>query len=89
MLFRSAVDFDTCLLNLTTDHMLELSYWDKKRMHNLKYFTWVEQIGKDVEELDRQWYDENYWRDKYRSYREWDKLIREFNEKTGLLEKYI
>lgn len=86
---QAAVDFDTCLLNLATDHMLELSYWDKKRMHNLKYFTWVEQIGKDVEELDRQWYDENYWRDKYRSYTEWDKLIREFNEKTGLLEKYI
>jgi cysteine synthase len=85
---QAAVDFDTCLLNLTSDHMLELSYWDKKRMHNLKYFTWVEQIGKDVEELDRQWYDENYWRDKYRSYTEWDKLIREFNEKTGLLEKY-
>jgi len=86
---QAAADFDTCLLNLTTDHMLELSYWDKKRMHNLKYFTWVEQIGKDVEELDRQWYDENYWRDKYRSYTEWDKLIKEFNEKTGLLEKYI
>ncbi len=87
--YQAAVDFDTCLLNLTTDHMLELSYWDKKRMHNLKYFTWVEQIGKDVEELDRQWYDENYWRDKYHSYTEWDKLIREFNGKTGLLEKYI
>lgn len=86
---QAAVDFDTCLLNLTTDHMLELSYWDKKRMHNLKYFTWVEQIGKDVEELDRQWYDENYWRDKYHSHTEWDKLIREFNEKTGLLEKYL
>ncbi|MCK4646543.1 MAG: pyridoxal-phosphate dependent enzyme [Candidatus Aminicenantes bacterium] len=86
---HAAVDFDTCLLNLTTDQMLELSYWDKKRMHNLKYFTWVEQIGKDIEELDRQWYDENYWRDKYHSYTEWDKLIREFNEKTGLLEKYI
>jgi len=86
---QAAVDFDTCLLNLTTDQMLELSYWDKKRMDYLKYFTWVEQIGKDIEELDRQWYDENYWRDKYRSYTEWDKLIREFNEKTGLLEKYL
>jgi cysteine synthase len=85
---QASVDFDTCLLNLTTDHMLELSYWDKKRMHNLKYFTWVEQLGKDVEELDRQWYDENYWIDKYRSCTEWDKLIKEFNEKTGLLEKY-
>jgi len=87
--YQAAGDFDTCLANLTTDHMLELSYWDKKRMHNLKYFTWVEQIGKDVEELDRQWYDENYWKEKYYSYKEWDKHIREFNEKTGILKKYL
>ncbi|MBW1717749.1 MAG: pyridoxal-5-phosphate-dependent protein subunit beta, partial [Deltaproteobacteria bacterium] len=85
--YHAAADFDTCLMNLSTDHMLELSYWDKKRMHNLKYFTWVEQIGKDVEELDRQWYDENYWKEKFHSYKEWDKHIREFNEKTGILDK--
>ncbi len=86
--YQAGADFDTCLLSLTTDHMLELSYWDKKRMHNLKYFTWVEQIGKDIEELDRQWYDDNYWIEKYHSWEEWDKLIKEFNEKTGLLKKY-
>jgi len=84
--YQAAVDFDTYLVNLTTDHMLELSYWDKKRMHNLKYFTWVEQVGKDVEELDRPWYDENYWKEKHHSYKEWDKLIKEFNEKTGILK---
>jgi len=84
---QAGKDFDI-LKNLTIDHLLELTYWDKKRMHNLKYFTWIEQQGKDVEELDRQWYDENYWEEKYHSYKEWDKLIREFNEKTGLLEKY-
>jgi len=86
--YEAAADFDSCLMSITTDYMLELTYWDKKRMHNLKYFTWVEQIGKDVEELNRQWYDENYWKDKYRSYRKWDKLIRQFNQKTGLLDKY-
>jgi len=86
--FQAAVDFEGCLKDITTDHMLELSYWDKKRIHNLKYFTWVEQLGKNVEELDRQWYDENYWMEKYQSHEEWDVLIREFNEKTGLLEKY-
>jgi cysteine synthase A len=87
--YQAGADFDSCLTSLTTDHMLELTYWDKKRMHNLKYFTWVEQQGKDVEELDRQWYDENYWKEKYRSYVKWDKLICEFNEKTGLLGKYL
>ena len=86
---QAAVDFETCLMSLKTDHMHELSYWDKKRIHNLKYFTWVEQLGKDVEELDRQWSDEEYWREKYQSYREWDKLIREFNERTGLRKKYL
>ena len=56
-------------------------------MYSLKYFTWVEQQGKSVEELDAQWYDDNYWRDKFHSYKEWDKLIREFNAKTGLLHQ--
>jgi len=85
---QAAADLEGCLVALTTDHMMELGYWDKKRIHNLKYFTWVEQLGKDVEELDRQWYDENYWTEKYRSYKEWDSRIKAFNERTGLLEKY-
>lgn len=42
---------------------------------------------KNVEELDRQWYDEDYWKEKYHSYLEWDNLIRKFNEKTRLLKK--
>jgi len=86
---QAAKDFDTCLMNETTDWMLELSYWDRKRMHNLKYFTWIEQQGKTVEELDQQWYDDNYWQEKFNSYKEWDKDINEFNQKTGLLEKYL
>jgi len=84
----AAKDFETCLQAIETDHMLELSYWDKKRMHNLKYFTWIEQQGKSVEELNAQWYDEDYWEKRFNSYKEWDKLIEEFNEKTGLLKKY-
>ena len=84
----AARDFDTCILNIGIDWMLEPSYWDKKRMHNLKYFTWIEQRGKDVEELDRQWYDDIYWKEKFQAYKEWDELIREFNERTGLLKKY-
>jgi cysteine synthase A len=82
---QAAVDFEAGLRNISLEHMKELSYWDKKRIHNLKYFTWVEQLGKDVEELDSQWYDDSYWKEKYLSHREWDKLIRKFNQKTGLL----
>jgi cysteine synthase len=82
---QAALDFETGLRNVAIDHMLEMTYWDKKRIHNLKYFTWVEQLGKDVEELDRQWNDNKYWGEKYNSYRDWDKLIQEFNQKTGIL----
>ena len=84
----AAADFDRCLMGVSTDWMLELSYWDKRRMHNLKYFTWIEQQGKELEELDAQWYDDNYWKEKFNSWKEWDELIKEFNEKTGLLKKY-
>jgi cysteine synthase A len=80
-----AVDFDAGWRNVAIDHILEMTYWDKKRIHNLKYFTWVEQLGKDVEELDRQWHDDHYWQEKYASYKDWDKLIMEFNRKTGIL----
>jgi cysteine synthase A len=82
---QAALDFEVGLSHVTIDHMLEMTYWDKKRIHNLKYFTWVEQLGKEVEELDRQWHDDSYWEEKYRSYKDWDKLIREFNAKTGIL----
>ena len=81
---KAGMDFEAGLMSLTTDHMLELGYWDKKRIHNLKYFTWVEQLGKDVTELDQQWNDKNYWKEKFQSYKNWDKLIEEFNTKTGL-----
>ena len=50
----AAIDYHRNLRALTTDYIQELSYYDKKRIHNLKYFTWVEQQGKDLEELNAQ-----------------------------------
>ena len=47
---------------LTTDSMQELRYPDRKRIHNLKYYTWIEQQGRELDELNRQWYDfHGYW----------------------------
>ena len=40
------------LLGLRTDAMAELNYYDRKRVHNLKYYTWVEQQGRDMHELN-------------------------------------
>ena len=57
---QAAVDFGVCLGAQTYDNFLELSYQERKRIHNLKYFTWVEQQGRSEEELRRQW-DPEYW----------------------------
>ncbi len=83
---KAEICYKTDLAELRLDNMLELSYYDKRRMHNLKYFTWIEQQGKSVEELDAQWYDDNYWKREYAKADEFDEEIIKFNEKTGLLK---
>ena len=84
-LTQAAIDYNAALMGLSIDNMLELSYYDRRRMHNLKYFTWIEQQGKDVEELNAQWYDEHYWERQFNKVFEWDERINEFNARTGLL----
>ncbi|HET60111.1 MAG TPA: pyridoxal-phosphate dependent enzyme [Chloroflexi bacterium] len=78
-------DYHRWLRGVTTDWTLELSYPDRKRVHNLKYYTWVEQQGKTYEEIQDQWYDPNYWTDLQAQIPEMDALIEEFNGKVGLL----
>ncbi|MFQ5436679.1 MAG: pyridoxal-5-phosphate-dependent protein subunit beta, partial [Anaerolineae bacterium] len=67
------------------DHVQELSYYDRKRIHNLKYYTWVEQQGKFYEEIQAQWYDAGYWTGLHGRVKELDALIEAFNQRTGLL----
>jgi hypothetical protein len=70
----------------TTDHFLELRFPDKRRIHNLKYFTWIEQQGKDLAELDAQWDDyPEYWSRIHQQVDQIDQLIEQFNERTSLL----
>jgi len=78
-------DLDRCLHGQRDDHLQELSYSDRRRLHNLKYFTWVEQQGKSVEDLDSLWYDEELWQRVFELPAVWDRLIRSFNDRTGLL----
>lgn len=78
-------DYGRYLLGQSTENLVELSYKDKRRIHNLKYFTWVEQQGRNYGELMDQWYDPFYW-DNIREYTdEIDKLIVEFNNEVGLI----
>jgi len=83
---EAARDYHRYLMAASTDHMLELSYYDKRRIHNLKYFTWIEQQGKGLAELDAQWYDfPEYWNRIHQQVKKIDKLIEQFNLRTGLL----
>ncbi len=81
---QASVDWNSVVKNQGIDYFKELSYYEKKAIHNLKYFTWVEQQGKDVEELNAQWYDEDYWTSRFSVASRWDELIKEFNSKVGL-----
>ena len=67
------------LMHQGIDNALELVYYDRLRIHNLKYYTWVEQQGKTYEELNRQWYDREYWKELPKLTPKIDKLITEFN----------
>ena len=81
---QALIDFNAVIKKQSVDYLLELNHVDKKRIHNLKYFTWVEQQGKDVKDLDAQWYDEDYWEERFSIAPHWDELIKEFNAKVGI-----
>ena len=81
---QAAADFARYLQGKSTDHMIELTYEDKKRVHNLKYFTWVEQQGKTYHEIQAQWYDPEYWTGVQKQVSEIDALIDEFNAEAGV-----
>lgn len=82
----AAIAYHRYLRGTTIDHVQELSYYDRKRIHNLKYYTWVEQQGKTYPEIQAQWYDPYYWRSTNTQLDEIDALIEAFNAKTGLLK---
>jgi len=83
----AAADYHRHLLGCTMDYVEELGYWDRRRIHNLKYYTWVEQQGKTYEEIQAQWYQPDYWSSVHSQIDEIDALIEQFNERTGLLKE--
>ena len=84
---EASLDHNLHMLGLKTDSMMEMTYVDRKRVHNLKYYTWVEQQARDVKDLNALWYDtKNTWDAVHAQAKDLDDLINEFNEATGLLK---
>jgi cysteine synthase len=75
----AVADFAGPLAHQSVDYFKELTFPERKAIHNLKYYTWVEQQGKSFEELNAQWEPE-YWtallEDEVAGF---DKLITQFN----------
>lgn len=84
----AVADFSRYLMGQSTDNMTELTYADRRRVHNLKYFTWVEQQGKTYEEIQDMWYNRNFFTEVQGQVAEIDSLINEFNQKVGLIKNY-
>ena len=75
-------DFAGPLAHQSADYFKELTYPDRKAIHNLKYYTWVEQQGKTLAELTEQW-DPEYWRALFEDeVAYFDKLIEAFNQQA-------
>ena len=82
---RQAYDRDAALAHrarwldgITPDYVRELNHHDRLTLHNFKYFTWVEQQGRTVEELRRLW-DRDFWVETFAAADHWDARIEEFN----------
>jgi cysteine synthase len=82
---QAAADRARWLLGESTDNMLELSAQDQRRIHNLKYYTWVEQQGKTYDEIQAQWHQPDYWTGVQTQATEIDALIDEFNARVGIV----
>jgi len=81
----AAAHYARYLAGESTDSLIELTYAERRRVHNLKYFTWVEQQGKTYEEINSQWYDRDYWTGFQSQVQEIDSLIDEFNHEVGII----
>lgn len=73
------------LKGVTPNYLLDLNFEAKRRIHNLKYYTWIEQQGKELEELNTQWSDKSYWDGYHQQVDDMDELIKDFNDRVGLL----
>jgi cysteine synthase A len=69
-----------------TDHLIETTQIDRRRMFNLGYFTWVEQQGVSLDEFSAR-AKQSFWDGLLDLVPAWDAMIAEFNAKSGAGKK--
>ena len=65
-----------------TNDVIELTHFDRKRIFNLGYFTWVEQQGVSLDDFEQR-RDQRFWRSLVDGIPRWDRLIDDFNVEVG------
>ncbi len=70
------------LAGATTDHFMEMTHIDRKRVFNLGYFTWVEQQGVSLEEFSVR-AKQSFWDGLLDLVPAWDALIAKVNARSG------
>ena len=70
------------LANVSTEHMIEMTEADRRRVFNLGYYTWVEQQGTPFELFEERRH-QSFWQSLRRYVGVWDSMISEFNERVA------
>ena len=74
--------FGEHLAAVDTDHMIDCTEADRRRIFNLGYYTWVEQQGTPFELFEARRHQE-FWRDLRRFVDVWDEMIDDFNARVA------
>jgi cysteine synthase len=74
--------FGTHLGAVDTDHMIDCTEADRRRIFNLGYYTWVEQQGTPFDLFEARRH-QSFWRGLRRYVDVWDEMIDEFNARVA------
>ena len=74
--------FGEHLAHTSTEHMIDCTEADRRRIFNLGYYTWVEQQGTPFELFEERRH-QSFWRNLRRYVGVWDSMISEFNERVA------
>ncbi len=75
----AAEAFGQHLLGIGIDHVAELKRFDRERIFNLGYYTWVEQQGTSLADFDRR-RDQKFWDGLMGLVPVWDAMIKDVND---------
>ncbi len=78
----AAEAFGQHLGHISTEHMIDCTEADRRRIFNLGYYTWVEQQGTPFELFERR-RSQEFWRGLRPYVGVWDDMITEFNERVA------